>query len=336
MLDYHRVIRLAALVLAVVAMDRCRTVLDCSGWGGPNRAIAACNDSLRLFEWYASLRHAHLARNFAWAHFHLAVAYSEKGHLDRAMADLTRSIEALPTAGAHLLRAQLAARRGDAAAAEADLAEALRLEPDNPAVREVGEELQSALARRRLAALLARCRSGSFDTMLPACEAALAEPAIGPVRKAMALAARGLVHSYRDRLDDAARDLAEATRLDPGKPAYHATYGDILRKQGRNAEAAAAYRAALALDDDFAPARAGLAALGPVPPGERPARSRRSGRPSIAARPTPISAIPASWPSATVSPWTGTASNSALTGIRMVTSMRLVAPGAARIRKPKM
>ena len=161
------------------------------------------------------------------------------------------------------------------------------------------------------------------------------------------------MYSYRDRLADGARDLAEAVRHDPGKPSYQATYGDILRKQGRTAEAAAAYQAALALDNDFAPALGGLeelnvqpaagggdlvhraqATLGrlgyPVGAADgragpktaaavrayqrseglpqdgsghrvvgrgargRRALSRASGRPSIAARPTPISAIPPS------------------------------------------
>ncbi len=244
----------------------------CTGWrSDPDRAIEACTQALRLFNAYGSASHHDRAKNFAWAHFNLGAAYSEKGELDKALAELTRSIEAEPIAGAYAMRAFVQARRADPAAARGDIREALRLEPDDHELRRALEQLERRLPGMtrppppgRLSSLLAACRSGSFDTMLPACEAALAAPSIGPVQKASALAGRGLVYAYRDRLDDAARDLAEATRLDPGKPAYHASYGDILRKQGRTAQAETAYRAALALDADFAPARTGLAALGPA------------------------------------------------------------------------
>jgi tetratricopeptide (TPR) repeat protein len=275
MLARHHIASLAGSVLLLAAGAAAQQIdgRACSGWrSDPDRAIEACTQALRLFNAYGSASHHDRAKNFAWVHFNLGAAYREKGELDKALAELTRSIEAEPMAAGYAMRAFVQAGRGDPVAARGDIREALRLEPDDAELRRGLERLESRLPGMtappppgRLSGLLAACRSGSFETMLPACDAALAEPSIGPVQKAAALAGRGLVYAYRDRLDDAARDLAEATRLDPDKPAYHATYGDILRKQGRTVQAAAAYRTALALDTDFAPARAGLDMLGPVP-----------------------------------------------------------------------
>lgn len=269
----HRILRIIMIVLVMLAIVRVQEALRCWGWRGPGFAIAACNTSLQLFRLYAGLGHPDLARNFAWAHRNLGAAYSELGQLDKALAELARSIDHKPTPAAHMSRAMVHLRRHELRAAREQLREALRLDPRDEVARAELERVEAEIAAAtrpppqpdRLGRLLTNCRGGSIDRMLAACEAALVEPAIGPVQKAIALAGRGLVYSYRDRLGEAARDLAEAIRLDPAKPAYRATYGDVLRKQGQFAKAAEAYRAALALDDEFAPALAGLRALGLAP-----------------------------------------------------------------------
>lgn len=270
MLPSNRLLRIAMIVLVMLAWFRVREGLSCWGWGGPGVAIAACHNSLALFRLYARLGHSGLDRNFAWAYRNLAEAHMERGDLDSALTALTRSIHHQPTTAAYTSRATIHLRRGERRAARDNLREVLRLDPANDGAWAELERVEAEIAAAtkpppqplRLAELLTACQRGRFEVMLQACGAALAEPSIRPVQKAMALAGRGLVHAYRERLDDAARDLAEAIRLDPRRPAYHATYGDVLRKQGRTAEAAAAYRVALALDADFAPALAGLAALG--------------------------------------------------------------------------
>ncbi len=271
-----RFVRIAMIVLVMLAWFRVREALSCWGWRAPGAVIAACHNSLSLFRVYARLGHPDLERNFAWAHRNLGEAHIERGELDKALTALSRSIAYQPTTTAYMSRATIHRRRGERLAARDDLREVVRLDPLNEVARTELERVEAEIIAttkpppqpRRLAEQLTACQAGRFEVMLQACEAALAEPSISPVQKAIALASRGLVYAYRDRLDEAARDLAEAIRLDPGRPAYHATHGDILRKQGRTSDAAAAYRAALALDADFAPALAGLRALGHAPGGD--------------------------------------------------------------------
>ncbi len=65
-------------------------------------------------------------------------------------------------------------------------------------------------------------------------------------------------------------------------------------------------------------------------------RTATTGRPSIAASPTPISAMPATVAGAICSPRTSHPSSKALTGNRKVTNSRLMAPAVARMRKYKI
>jgi tetratricopeptide (TPR) repeat protein len=148
MLARHQISSLAAWVLLLATGVAAQQIDDraCSGWrSDPDRAIEACTQALRLFNAYGSASHHDRAKNFAWAHFNLGAAYSEKGELDKALAELTRSIEAEPIAGGYAMRAFVQARRGDAVAARGDIREALRLEPGNAELRRALEQLESRL-----------------------------------------------------------------------------------------------------------------------------------------------------------------------------------------------
>jgi tetratricopeptide (TPR) repeat protein len=148
MLARHQISSLAAWVLLLATGVAAQQIDDraCSGWrSDPDRAIEACTQALRLFNAYGSASHHDRAKNFAWAHFNLGAAYSEKGELDKALAELTRSIEAEPIAGGYAMRAFVQARRGDAVAARGDIREALRLEPGNAELRRALEQLESML-----------------------------------------------------------------------------------------------------------------------------------------------------------------------------------------------
>lgn len=244
----------------------------CESWqNSPDRAIEACRTAIRMFNAHGSAWQVSRTDNLAWAYFNLGSAYGEKGDHDKAIEQLTLAIQNHPTSAAYNNRGRMKVMKGELEAARSDFREAARLEPGDDISKRnlaaVEAQLGGASSRTSLpprgvlSGLVADCNgrsSGSFDQMLPACDAALADPSIGPTQKALALASRGRMYAYRDRLADGARDLAEAVRLDPEKPGYRATYGDILRKQGKTAEAAAAYQAALALDGDFAPALGGL------------------------------------------------------------------------------
>lgn len=256
----------------------------CNNWQSePDRAIRACTRAIRMFEAHGSAYQVSRADNLAWAYFSMGSAYGQKGEHDKAIELLTLSIRNRPGAGAYTNRGVAYLHTGDGPAALSDLREAARLEPSSEQAYRNLTALEAQLRgapgrtslppRGVLSGLVADCNgrsSGSFEQMLPACDAALALPSISATQKASVLASRGRIYSYRDRLADAAGDLAEAVRLDPGRPSYRATYGDILRKQGRTAEAAAAYRAALALDGDFAPALGGLDRLGVAPAAGEP------------------------------------------------------------------
>ena len=74
---------------------------------------------------------------------------------------------------------------------------------------------------------------------------------------AFAEQARGLV--AKERFDEALEKLAYATKLRPDAPEYLVAKGDVLQSQLRLAEAAAAYRGALALHHGDARAQAGAA-----------------------------------------------------------------------------
>ena len=73
----------------------------------------------------------------------------------------------------------------------------------------------------------------------------------------------------------------------------------------------------------------------PEPPNRAEAggRRRRNKRPSIAASPAPISAMPAKWRASSRSPSSSAPNRIAVIGIRKVTSKELVAPAEASRRK---
>jgi Flp pilus assembly protein TadD len=69
----------------------------------------------------------------------------------------------------------------------------------------------------------------------------------------------GYVELRRGNFEQAGRDLVKARDLNPDVPAPHHGLGLLADKEGRGEEAEAHYRAALAVDPGFAPARANLA-----------------------------------------------------------------------------
>src|SRR5581483_6763194 len=69
----------------------------------------------------------------------------------------------------------------------------------------------------------------------------------------------GYVELRRGNFEQARRDLVKARDLNPDVPAPHHALGLVADKQGRGGEAEGHYRAALAVDPGFAPARANLA-----------------------------------------------------------------------------
>jgi chemotaxis protein methyltransferase CheR len=87
----------------------------------------------------------------------------------------------------------------------------------------------------------------------PAPPAAPAAPS--PVERLVAAAG----HLESDRFDDAERETAAALEEDPAEPAAHVVSGLIRDYQGRPAEAADAFRAALYLEPDLAQVRLLLA-----------------------------------------------------------------------------
>jgi len=68
----------------------------------------------------------------------------------------------------------------------------------------------------------------------------------------------GYVELRRGNFEQARRDFVKARELNPDIPAPHHALGVLADARGRGAEAEACYRAALAVDPGFAPARANL------------------------------------------------------------------------------
>src|SRR5262249_33893844 len=77
--------------------------------------------------------------------------------------------------------------------------------------------------------------------------------------------ARGLSNATAGRVDDAARDLAEAVRLLPPSASAHLNLAPVLAEKGERDRAAALAREALALQPGYAKADALLKALGASP-----------------------------------------------------------------------
>lgn len=78
---------------------------------------------------------------------------------------------------------------------------------------------------------------------------------------ALAHVGLGVQLAARGALDEALAELARARNLAPQLALVHNNYGYALQRAGRRAEAHAAYQRALALDPEFARARANLNAL---------------------------------------------------------------------------
>jgi Flp pilus assembly protein TadD len=74
----------------------------------------------------------------------------------------------------------------------------------------------------------------------------------------------GLLLDREGKAADAQRELAEAVRLRPDLPEARTALGGALAKANRPEEAAAQFRAALAIDPSFAPARYNLERIGGV------------------------------------------------------------------------
>lgn len=94
---------------------------------------------------------------------------------------------------------------------------------------------------------------------LPSAEASLSVALEFSPRFVEAWINLGYVELRRGNFDQAGRDFARARDLNPDIPAPHHALGLLADKQGRGEQAEKHYRAALAVDPGFAPARANLA-----------------------------------------------------------------------------
>ena len=78
----------------------------------------------------------------------------------------------------------------------------------------------------------------------------------------------GTMLAQSGRVDEGIDQLREAVRLAPGRlPPAHANLGMLYLSRGQNDQALAEFRLALAIDPNFAPARAGLQRAAAASPG---------------------------------------------------------------------
>jgi tetratricopeptide (TPR) repeat protein len=171
------------------------------------------------------------------------------GSLDKARA-LADEIEAGHPADAAWMRAMVANSAGNTEQAEHEFAEAIRLDHD------------SATAYLDLAHYL-RGRK-DWDRFQQTVERAMHSPRIQPADRYNA--AEMLLRTDRD-LEGAAREMRayiHSEHTDEGEPLFRAHYllGEILLKRGDGEQAAAEFRAALALASSYQPAAEALRRLG--------------------------------------------------------------------------
>jgi len=137
----------------------------------------------------------------------------------------------------------------------------VHLGADRPA--EAAAILQDLLARRpkdtRLALFLAQARYALGD--LDACEGLVEEILErGGERPPLALVLEGALRAARGRFGEAITSFLEAERAAPTLPRLHCEIGNLYLQLRRFADAERAFRRALEIDGDTAPACEGLAA----------------------------------------------------------------------------
>ncbi|MGE5505318.1 MAG: tetratricopeptide repeat protein [Actinomycetota bacterium] len=208
--------------------------------------------------------------------FSQAMAAWEAGKAGEARRLARLIVEQRPTfGGAHYLLGLMALDQGHARRASEHLAEAVALDPDQPAPRlamgraqEVLGNLKTAIlhyraivgadpdhveANARLAELLRR--TGRADDALAHCRRAVA----ANPRHAEALNTLGALLHERGDNAEAAGALRHALEIRPDWPAALNNYGTVLRALGRPAEAIPFLEGAVDMRRQHAPTRANLA-----------------------------------------------------------------------------
>lgn len=212
-------------------------------------AIREYREAIRLAPWLAD------------AHNNLGAAHMAQGRVEEAMREYEEALRMDPRlAGAHNNLGAALLTRGDVPAAISSHLEALRLDPASSEARhnlgrayEAAGRLEDA-EREYAEAVRLDPRMADTRARLEAVRRARAGRAAPfpsgagtPERDTAAAEARasvGIAHLGQGRLDDAARELREALRLDPGRAQTHFALGFVLAQQGRRAESVEAYRRA--------------------------------------------------------------------------------------------
>jgi tetratricopeptide (TPR) repeat protein/curved DNA-binding protein CbpA len=163
--------------------------------------------------------------------------WSQKGDLDRAIADFDRAIELAPgNAPAHSHRASAWGAKGDKDRALADFEAAIRLDPGSP----IPFRDRGTLWRR----------SGALDLALVDLDQAIR---LG-FSDAGAYNERGLVWQAKGRNERAIADFDRAIKIDPTLAAAYANRGIALRGKGDLDRAIADFDAAIRIDPGIAAA----------------------------------------------------------------------------------
>ena len=181
------------------------------------------------------------AGELAEARFNLGVTLEAQGKLGDARAEYERALQARPSLRqASVNLGVLLEKQGDPAAAAAVYQQVARDFPED------------ATSRERLAALY-RASGQTEDAWRAAREALVREPQSATANKVLAQVA-----FQKNDLDLAKLISLRAQKLAPADPELPFLSGQIAAKQGDDAAAAVQFRKALALKDDFLPARYAL------------------------------------------------------------------------------
>jgi tetratricopeptide (TPR) repeat protein len=175
------------------------------------------------------------------ARFNLGVALEAQGKLGEARAEYERARQAKPSLRqAAVNLGVLLEKQGDPSAAAAVYQQVARDFPED------------AVSRERLAALY-RASGQSEDAWRAARDALVREPQSATANKVLAQVA-----FQKNDLDLAKLVVLRAQKLAPADPDLPFLSGQIAAKQGDDAAAGVQFRKALALKDDFLPARYAL------------------------------------------------------------------------------
>ena len=161
---------------------------------------------------------------------------------DRASAEALAAGRAPSDPAGEALRARLLLDRGRYEEAEALLAPVARAAPGSAAGLELGRLLVTL---------------GRADEAAPFLEAVIINGMNGP--DGLAQYRAGLAARAAGGFQRANALLRSAARLLPDDPAVQTAWGDLFLEKYQNADAAQSYQAALALDDEWAPALYGMA-----------------------------------------------------------------------------